>query len=186
MHFLGGHASRVAHLGRVTFSQCGRNRSLLMLAWRWFLLLFTLQVLRRFGQNRPSAHGWLRYGKVNWNVLSFLHEKCHEYRKCHNVLYRKRRCMKEYLKPEMLFVLHGVLSCCVNNRCGLSFGLPLQSWSLRCLSRMAVIVKTVFKGKFQLQKISVWAEGLCGKTILNLHVVLIKQRVSYSNVIVPF
>lgn len=40
----------VGHQGLLTFSQCGRNRVLLMLGWRWLLLLFTaapwaLQVL---------------------------------------------------------------------------------------------------------------------------------------------
>lgn len=166
-----------------------------MLGWRWCLLLFTAVLVLPehckssggLGRTDPSAHGWLRYGKENWSVFSFLHENCH------NVLYRKRRCVREDSKPEMLFVLHGILSCCVNNRCSLSFGLPLlqiqcraEVWdiSLGWLS----LLKQYLKEEFQLQKINVWAEGLYGKTVLNLHVVLVKQREtgSHSNVIVPF
>lgn len=57
------------------------------------------QVLRRFGQDGPSAHGCLGHGKENRRVLDFLNEKCH----C--VLYRARRCMREDPKIEMLCVI---------------------------------------------------------------------------------
>lgn len=63
--------------------------------------------------------------------------------------------MKEYLKTEMLFVLQGVLSCCVDSRCSLIWSAaadPVQNRSLECLSRMAVIVKTEFKRRVSMTK----------------------------------
>ena len=56
------------------------------------------QVLRRFGQDSPSACGCLGHGKENWSVLDFLKEKCRP------VFYRARRCTKEDPKIEMLMI----------------------------------------------------------------------------------
>lgn len=60
-----------------------------------------------------------------------------------------------------LFVLNGVVPCYFSNRCSLSLigpaaADPVQSRSLGHLSRVAVIVETVLKGKeFQSQNINV-------------------------------
>lgn len=65
------------------------------------------------------------------------------------------------IKKTGLFVLNGVVSCYINNGCSLSLiqsasADPVQSRSLGHLSRVAVIVETVFKGKeFQSRNIDV-------------------------------
>lgn len=57
------------------------------------------QILRRCGQDRPSACGCLGHGKENQSTLSFLSEECHR------VLHRARRCMREDPKIEMPCVI---------------------------------------------------------------------------------
>lgn len=82
------------------------------------------------------------------------------------------------MKITGVFVLNGVVSCYITT-CSLSLiwsatADPVQSRSLGHLSRVTVIVETVFKGKeFQSQNINVQVEGLHGKTVLNLQVALI-------------